>query len=1678
MNTSAGYYSYYIKIMRSDYRSIDDVDMSPGTARAFFAVHSASVFVSALIVARGATRGTTPTTVTLSVTHCFASAVVVTLGLRDGVDTGEIAVIIVGSVCLGCLIFILFGQRWASRRLAGLYVSRARKHVAAQLREAFVAGEVLGQSTLTTPQQYSARARQLFRCLEAHAPGPAAADTSDWRAGAPRMPASRSDEDVHQQHESAPRNDGSDVRREAAAPPAASSQTVPQGENIDALTLTVPAAFGKVDFFVVASSAQRLKGRHQLVLQRVAATFEAEHSRAPTFWIASCCSDPASRAALLPMFAAGCGRALVLFSDDLFRDPLGVLELYSALAIHSEIEVVSVGGVLTGAQSPLFEAAAAAFDVDELLASIGSGDDGRRGCPATETLQRVADDRTERALNEAVRGVTLGSQVKSTFSLGVDAAFQVLESTTPSTDELNTALVDVVSSDVNGVHDQLVSRLLLLGACAAARHPISHMPPLSIVLSRSHPDPSTVRALLSGHCEIDSTVGTAISASKPAMRLVIDALTSMASTGWRSKHDGGTALHSVINACRFGKIDVAQACELSTALLAADSDQLAVQTAGLKTPGDLTMLCTDAIELEKLLTVVVFGSYQLTNPGVQLYRSPTALVLDCKDLLWAQVTTKDGAAAAANTDNTNYIVLKLMSDHDSWRREIVSRAGMRTIADSIVPVLSAATADPNVAESQLLEIDGVEIRRCDPATAAHATAAELMQRYPYALALPKADRNLLEVIDAERIADEPVDVIRGLALKITRAVAAVHSLGLVHGDIKPRNIVRMPGNHYRLIDFDMSIAVAGTAPATTLGLFGQQEIDRTKVEATTAFASPELIKWARSEVRSAVNDAFVGADAARIDIWALGLLLYSLFTGMPLLQSSYDRATDVALKRLLDWDGISPAEDAQVRRLHANDDVTVMLDLLHWTTDPDPAQRPASISEVLDHAFFNPSTGATRSPREVSRAHLTRIAPLGQGRHGDRYIEVWQYTVDQPFSDTPPYQVAAKTLRAESIAGDTRGLLLKEAALQHALDHRNVVKLVGVVTHPIDVPALILFELCPEGSLEDLVCEATPESISVSERLTYCAQVLQGLQYIAARRIVHRSVAARNVLFDTTMTCKIGEFGMATTLHKDGKEYVQLDEQLALRWSAPEVVQEGRYSVQSDVWSFGVLAYEVFACGTLPYAHQFDNLTEVSSYIKEGGKLNRPNPDACPLEVYDQLMLPCFAAEPTGRPAFEELYNVAVKHGAEEDEGALSERAQNRSRKSSFDLRTISGNASLPVDRGLLGPSVHHLAATLVPGVQQAIVAIKRNKGHASQSSFDGLDPADASIWHTVHSFAKPASANTVCPRDGEMGCGYVDTLDGDVNVGKSKALLSYSWGYLVTEVSAALSAWTERTAWNPKRAYVWICSLCLNQHRLGGGDAATPEDLAKEFGDRVVAFGRVLPMLEPWDDPGYVKRAWCLFELYTAIQKRDEVEIDIILSPRQAKSFHDRINTDGTDVHAIDEALAHVHSENAEASVQADLEMIRTLIQQYSGGFGTLNATVKQYLRRWFVSQGGVKVSRATSTSSESKVAHHHRSDHHSSSSLDAFRPPSAESTFKGTGSAESMLKCPGSVRSADGDSVWATTRGSAVAVDDVSSQGFLETNRGQSINSSLMPLTPDDAPSMAGNGLAEVELLVSSLV
>lgn len=177
---------------------------------------------------------------------------------------------------------------------------------------------------------------------------------------------------------------------------------------------------------------------------------------------------------------------------------------------------------------------------------------------------------------------------------------------------------------------------------------------------------------------------------------------------------------------------------------------------------------------------------------------------------------------------------------------------------------------------------------------------------------------------------------------------------------------------------------------------------------------------------------------------------------------------------------------------------------------------------------------------------------------------------------------------------------------------------------------------------------------------------------------------------------------------------------------------------------------------------------------------------------------------------------------------------------------------------------------------------------------------------------------------------------------------------YTLADTIAALEEWIKKTGRDPKRTYVWMDALCLNQHRIS--EQLSPELVAAEFGPRVEAIGRILPMLHPWDDPVYTNRAWCLFELYTAIQNRKSVDVDIIITPSQREAFHETISSGGYS--KIDAALASIKAEDATATMAEDLEAIKTLVKQMPGGFPTLNETVQKHLRQWFESQGAVQSS------------------------------------------------------------------------------------------------------------------------
>lgn len=347
-------------------------------------------------------------------------------------------------------------------------------------------------------------------------------------------------------------------------------------------------------------------------------------------------------------------------------------------------------------------------------------------------------------------------------------------------------------------------------------------------------------------------------------------------------------------------------------------------------------------------------------------------------------------------------------------------------------------------------------------------------------------------------------------------------------------------------------------------------------------------------------------------------------------------------------------------------------------------------------------------------------------------------------------------------------------------------------------------------------------------------------------------IAARNVLVDAALTCKISDFGMSAAVCGGDSDYasnyIKLHGELSVRWSSIEVLQEGKYSRASDVWAFGILVYEIMSRGKLPYA-EFPMLTEATAQIREGAKL--PCPEECSVTVYDEIMYPCWNADPSQRPGFRTLKDRLVSlgvvpHGREHRATGGISRLLTAEEEDDDELLW----ATCFAERATMGPSVHYFSNVLLPIVQENTKPPWRDHRGNLVPSIES-----ATIRHAVLAVGKPSTASIVCPRDGLMGCAYVDTLTERDHVGSANALLSYTWGYKIRSVSSALTRWVSSCNREVKRTYVWICALCLNQHRIH--DNMTSEQLANEFRPRVLTIGRILPMLEPWHSAIYLTRAW-----------------------------------------------------------------------------------------------------------------------------------------------------------------------------------------------------------------------------
>ncbi|XP_078592914.1 uncharacterized protein LOC144871399 [Branchiostoma floridae x Branchiostoma japonicum] len=229
--------------------------------------------------------------------------------------------------------------------------------------------------------------------------------------------------------------------------------------------------------------------------------------------------------------------------------------------------------------------------------------------------------------------------------------------------------------------------------------------------------------------------------------------------------------------------------------------------------------------------------------------------------------------------------------------------------------------------------------------------------------------------------------------------------------------------------------------------------------------------------------------------------------------------------------------------------------------------------------------------------------------------------------------VAVKTLQATSHARAPEvSCFLQEGITMKGLDHKNVLGLLGVCV-PQDGYPMVVLPFMQHGSLLSYL-RNDQNDVSMKQATTFCLDVARGMEYLSMLKFVHRDLAARNCMVNGSLEVKVGDFGLSRLLHT--KQYYRLadqdDRELPIRWMAPESFRRRTYTTKTDVWSFGVLMWEVMTRGLQPY-QQLNN-TEVAGFVCSGHRLDCP--EYCTERLHG-LMLHCWAADPDDRPSFPEV---------------------------------------------------------------------------------------------------------------------------------------------------------------------------------------------------------------------------------------------------------------------------------------------------------------------------------------------------------------------------------------------------------------------------------------------------------
>ncbi|KAL6109646.1 ntrk1 [Pungitius sinensis] len=326
--------------------------------------------------------------------------------------------------------------------------------------------------------------------------------------------------------------------------------------------------------------------------------------------------------------------------------------------------------------------------------------------------------------------------------------------------------------------------------------------------------------------------------------------------------------------------------------------------------------------------------------------------------------------------------------------------------------------------------------------------------------------------------------------------------------------------------------------------------------------------------------------------------------------------------------------------LGAEDDLAVSLRFMNFGTSPPSSDEDSGLSSFVENPqyFCGIIKEKDMCVQNIKRQDIVLKWELGEGAFGKVYLA----ECANLSPDSAKMLVAIKTLKDANES--TRQDFQREAELLTVLQHQHIVRFYGVCTD--GEPLAMVFEYMRHGDLNRFLRAHGPDArileetkmpplgqLTLPQMLHIAAQIASGMVYLASLHFVHRDLATRNCLVGEGMVVKIGDFGMSRDIYSTDYYRVGGRTMLPIRWMPPESIMYRKFTTESDIWSFGVVLWEIFTCGKQPW-YQLSN-SEAIECITQGRELERPR--TCPKEVH-LLMQGCWQREPQQRMVIKDLH--------------------------------------------------------------------------------------------------------------------------------------------------------------------------------------------------------------------------------------------------------------------------------------------------------------------------------------------------------------------------------------------------------------------------------------------------------